>query len=70
MLNFKQHLWLAKRKTNWRVAGNVGYRPTLPLSAIRQSRPPHVYNLNRSADAINAIHSAYKNYNHDHSNAV
>jgi hypothetical protein len=37
---FKQHLWFAKRKTNWHVAGNVGYCPILPLSAIRHLRPP------------------------------
>jgi hypothetical protein len=39
VLIFKQQLWLAKRKTNWRVAGNIGCWPTLPLSAIRNLRP-------------------------------
>jgi len=44
------------------VAGNVGYCPTLPLSAIRYLRPPHVYSLNRSqtqpTGAINISQSA------------
>ena len=39
--NFKQLLRLLKRKTNWHVAGSVGYCPTLLLSAIRLLRPPH-----------------------------
>jgi len=48
VLNFKQHLRLLKRKTNWHAADNVGYCPTLPLSAIRHIRPPHVYRRNHS----------------------
>jgi len=47
-MNFKQHLRLLKRKTNWDVAGNVGYCPNLSLSAIRHLQPPPLYSLNRS----------------------
>ena len=47
-LNFKQHLRLLRRKTNWHVAGNVGYCPTLLLSAIRHLQPPNFYSRNRS----------------------
>jgi len=43
VLNFKQHPRLLKRKTNWHVAGNFGYCPTLALSANRHLRPPHVW---------------------------
>ena len=48
VFNFKQRLWLAKRKTNWHVARNVAYCPTLPSSAIGHLRRHHVHNMNRS----------------------
>jgi hypothetical protein len=74
MLNFKQHRWLAKRKTNWRVAGNVGYCRTLPSSAIRHLRPPHVYSLNRSYTepivASRITHCASDSQNQARSNVV
>jgi hypothetical protein len=54
--------------------GNVGYCPTLPLSAIWHLRPPHVYRLNRSytkrTDASSIIHSAFDNENQAQSNVV
>lgn len=62
MLNFKQHLWLAKRTTNWHVGAIVGHFPTLPRSGVRHLPPPHFYNLIRSSTerigAINIIHGA------------
>ena len=73
-MNFKQHLQLLKTKTTRHVAGNVGYCPTLQLSAIRHLRPPHGYSLNRSytksTGSINISHSASGSQNHTHSNVV
>jgi hypothetical protein len=74
VLNFKEHFLLAKRKTNSHIAGNVGYCPTLSLSAIRHLRPPHVCNRNRSyislIGTINTIHNASDIYSYAHSKAV
>ena len=55
MLNFKQHLQLAKRKTNWHVARNVGYCPMLPPSAIQHLWPPHIHNFNPLNPKLNPI---------------
>jgi hypothetical protein len=74
VLNFKQRLWLAKRKTSWHATGNVRYCPTLPPSALRHLRPPHVHNLNRSytkhTGTSNVTVSAANSSNQAHSSAV
>ena len=74
MLTFKKHFWLTKRKSNCHVASNVGYCPTLSLSAIRHLRPPHVNNRNRSytklTGNVNITLSSPASYSHAHSKAV
>ena len=61
VLNFKQHLRRLRRKTDWHVAGNVGYCPTLLLSVIRHLQLPHVYSqycsYTKSTGANNINHS-------------
>jgi hypothetical protein len=73
-LKFKQHLWLLKRQTSWHVAGNVGYCPTLPPSAIRHLRPHHVYSLHRCytkpTEASNITHTTTNSLNRALSNVV
>jgi hypothetical protein len=74
VVKFKEQFWIAKRKINCYVAGNVGYCPTLPLSAVRHLLPPHVNNRNRSytklTGTVNIILSPSDSYSHAHSKAV
>jgi len=74
VLNFRQHLWLTKRKTKWQAAGIVGHSPPSNALFYRHLRPRPVYILTRYytelTGASSATHSASNGGSQAHSNAV